>query len=134
MDYIFSMKIMLLFVVHLLFTSSAFRLSWIIDGNEDNMEFNDIKNCSPDSMECALDNNVEVSLGEVQDSAVMTNSETVMERPIKQEAEKMSIELLAARLALQIRPTHESFFVKKMNLSLECFLFTSSQFFLFVTY
>lgn len=49
------------------------------------------------SMECALDNNFEESFGEAQDSAVMTNSETVMERPIKQEAEKMAIELLAAR-------------------------------------
>ncbi|KAG6532103.1 hypothetical protein ZIOFF_005941 [Zingiber officinale] len=50
-----------------------------------------------DSMECALDNNFEVSLVEAQDSSVMTNSETVMERPIKQEAEQMAIELLAAR-------------------------------------
>ncbi|XP_042440100.1 regulatory protein RecX-like isoform X1 [Zingiber officinale] len=49
------------------------------------------------SMECALDNNFEVSLVEAQDSSVMTNSETVMERPIKQEAEQMAIELLAAR-------------------------------------
>lgn len=81
--------------------------------NEDNLEFNDIKNCSSDSMEYAVDNNFEVSLGEAQDSAVMTNSETVMERPIKQEVEQIAIELLAARLALQIRPRHESFSSKR---------------------
>ncbi|XP_074577231.1 uncharacterized protein LOC141833645 [Curcuma longa] len=57
------------------------------------------------SMEYAVDNNFEVSLGEAQDSAVMTNSETVMERPIKQEVEQIAIELLAARAftALELR-------------------------------
>ncbi|WOL19202.1 hypothetical protein Cni_G27998 [Canna indica] len=84
------------------FDSEDMSFSGIFDRNEELLEFEDSSNYSLDIMETAEENNFELSIDsidEAQDSDVteVTGTEKVMKNTIKQDAEKMAIDLLAAR-------------------------------------